>query len=45
MSLQDRASSVVWGMPGSVANSGLADRVLSLEAMACEIIDRVKNHQ
>ncbi len=43
--VQDRASSVVWGMPGSVANSGLADRVLSLEAMACEIIDRVKNYQ
>ena len=32
--VQDRASSVVWGMLGSVANSGFADRVVSLEAMA-----------
>ncbi|MEZ2240304.1 chemotaxis response regulator protein-glutamate methylesterase [Microcoleus sp.] len=43
--VQDRASSVVWGMPGSVANSGLADRMLSLEAMAGEIIDRVTNNK
>ncbi|WP_341732510.1 chemotaxis response regulator protein-glutamate methylesterase [Microcoleus sp. EPA2] len=43
--VQDRASSVVWGMPGSVANSGLADRVVSLEAMAGEIIDRVTNNK
>ena len=39
--VQDRDSSVVWGMPGSVANSGLADRVVCLEAMAGEIIDRL----
>jgi two-component system, chemotaxis family, protein-glutamate methylesterase/glutaminase len=41
--VQDQASSVVWGMPGSVANSGLADRVVSLQAMAKEIIDRVSS--
>ncbi len=40
--VQDQASSVVWGMPGSVANSGLADRVVSLQAIAGEIIDRVR---
>ena len=40
--VQDRDSSVVWGMPGSVANSGLADRVVSLETMAGEIIDRLR---
>jgi two-component system chemotaxis response regulator CheB len=40
--VQDQASSVVWGMPGSVANSGLADRVVSLQSMASEIIDRVR---
>ena len=40
--VQDRDSSVVWGMLGSVANSGLADRVVSLEAMAGEIIDRLR---
>lgn len=39
--VQDEASSVVWGMPGIVANSGLADRVVSLSEMAREIIDRV----
>jgi two-component system chemotaxis response regulator CheB len=35
---QDRASSIVWGMPGAVANAGLAQRVLSLEAIAPEIV-------
>lgn len=38
---QDEASSVVWGMPGFVANAGLADAVLPLEAMASEILRRV----
>ena len=28
--VQDEASSVVWGMPGAVANAGFADRVLPL---------------
>lgn len=28
---QDQASSVVWGMPGAVANAGIADHVLPLE--------------
>lgn len=35
--VQDRASSVVWGMPSFVANAGLADRVVSLDQMAGEI--------
>jgi len=42
--VQDEASSVVWGMPGSVVNSGFADRVVSLQDMAGEIIDRVSSH-
>lgn len=42
--VQDEASSVVWGMPGIVANSNLADRVVSLQQMAREIIDRVNSH-
>lgn len=42
--VQDELSSVVWGMPGSVANSGFADRVVSLQDMAAEIIDRVSSH-
>ena len=34
---QDEASSVVWGMPGAVANAGLADRVLPLDQVVPEI--------
>lgn len=35
--VQDKASSVVWGMPGFVANAGLADQIVSLEQMASAI--------
>lgn len=35
---QDEASSVVWGMPGFVARSGLADKVLPLDQIAAEIV-------
>lgn len=35
--VQDEPSSVVWGMPGAVAQSGLADAVLSLDALAAEV--------
>ncbi|MBL8841133.1 MAG: chemotaxis response regulator protein-glutamate methylesterase [Planctomycetes bacterium] len=38
---QDEKSSVVWGMPGFVANRGLADAVLPLSDMAAEILCRV----
>jgi two-component system, chemotaxis family, protein-glutamate methylesterase/glutaminase len=38
---QDEATSVVWGMPGSVARAGLADRVLPLSLIAGEIVKRV----
>jgi two-component system chemotaxis response regulator CheB len=31
---QDQASSTVWGMPGSVVEAGLADRVLPLDRIA-----------
>jgi len=34
---QDEASSVVWGMPGAVANSGLADFVLGLGAIGPKV--------
>jgi two-component system chemotaxis response regulator CheB len=30
---QDEATSVIWGMPGAVAEAGLADRVLPLPAI------------
>jgi len=39
---QDEASSIVWGMPGAVANAGLAHNVLPLNAMAPEIL-RIAN--
>jgi len=35
---QDRATSTVWGMPGAVANAGLAHKILPLNAMAAEIV-------
>lgn len=40
--VQDEESSVVWGMPGYVANAALADRVLPLKQMALEIVRRVE---
>ena len=36
--VQDEASSVVWGMPGFVAKSGLADKILPLDQMGPEIV-------
>ena len=41
--VQDETSSVVWGMPGSVAKAGLADRILPLAQIAQEIKRRVKD--
>ncbi len=38
--VQDEPSSVVWGMPGAVANAGLADRVLPLDQIVPEILRR-----
>lgn len=35
--VQDEASSVIWGMPGAVANAGLPDRILPLGQIAGEI--------
>lgn len=40
---QDQATSVIWGMPGFVANAGLADKVLPLDQLSVEIIRRVRN--
>lgn len=41
--VQDEKTSVVWGMPGMVANSGLADKVLPIDEIAGEIILRCKS--
>lgn len=38
---QDQASSVVWGMPGAVAQAGIADQVLPLEQIAPAISARL----
>jgi two-component system chemotaxis response regulator CheB len=40
---QDAATSVVWGMPGSVANAGLANKILALDALPAEILRIVSN--
>jgi two-component system chemotaxis response regulator CheB len=40
--VQDEATSVVWGMPGFVANAGLADKVLPLQQLGSEIVRRVR---
>ena len=38
--VQDEATSVVWGMPGSVASAGFAEAILPIEVLADEIIKR-----
>jgi two-component system chemotaxis response regulator CheB len=38
---QDQASSIVWGMPGQIVSSGLADATYPLGSMAAEIGRRV----
>lgn len=38
---QDQASSVVWGMPGSVVRAGITDQVVSLHDLRTEITKRV----
>jgi two-component system chemotaxis response regulator CheB len=36
--VQDEESSVVWGMPGSVARAGLADEVIPLDGIGAAIV-------
>lgn len=36
--VQDKESSVVWGMPGQVVQSGAADRVLPIDQLASEVV-------
>jgi two-component system chemotaxis response regulator CheB len=40
--VQDEATSIVWGMPGSIANSGLADAVLPIGDLAPEVLRRLR---
>lgn len=39
---QDEATSVVWGMPGYVAQAGLADKILPLPQLAGEVMRRLR---
>jgi two-component system, chemotaxis family, protein-glutamate methylesterase/glutaminase len=40
--VQDKATSVVWGMPGAVATAGLADRVVPLPRIAADLTDALR---
>jgi two-component system chemotaxis response regulator CheB len=40
--VQDQATSVVWGMPGAVAEAGLADMMLPVQDIGPEIARRLK---
>jgi two-component system chemotaxis response regulator CheB len=40
--VQDKASSVVWGMPGAVAEAGLADEILPLPEIARALLQRAQ---
>ncbi len=39
--VQDEATSVVWGMPGFVANAGLADAIVPIGGIALEVTRRI----
>jgi len=39
--VQDKATSVVWGMPGQVAEAGLAEAVLPISEIGSEVVRRV----
>lgn len=41
--IQDKESSVVWGMPGAVAEAGLAERILPADKIAGEIVRIVRS--
>ena len=40
--VQDKDTSVVWGMPGQVAKAGLAEKQLPLKEIAGEIVNRLR---
>jgi two-component system chemotaxis response regulator CheB len=43
--VQDEASSAVWGMPGVVANAGLAHEILPLEIMADRLAELARGRR
>ena len=40
--VQDESTSVVWGMPGSVAKAGLANRIVNIGEMGAEIAKHLR---
>ena len=40
---QDEATSVVWGMPGAVAQAGLCSAVLPLPGLAPKLLDLLRS--
>lgn len=40
--VQDEATSIVWGMPGAIAEAGLADQILPLSQIGSDILRRAK---
>jgi two-component system chemotaxis response regulator CheB len=43
--VQDQATSVVWGMPGSVYKEGLAEEALSIHDLSAAIMGRLNQKQ
>ena len=43
--VQDQATSTVWGMPGQVANAGLADAVLPINQLSREITHQLRQRR
>ena len=43
--VQDRSTSAVWGMPGAVAEAGLAERILPLSAIVPELLRLTRSAQ
>lgn len=43
--VQDQPTSAVWGMPGAVAQAGLANRILPLNSIATEILRLTSRNQ
>jgi len=43
--VQDEASSVVWGMPGLVANAGLADAIVPLDILSETLLTQLSAHE
>jgi two-component system, chemotaxis family, protein-glutamate methylesterase/glutaminase len=42
---QDEATSVVWGMPSFVVKAGIVDRILPLNELGKEIVNRVRKYR